>query len=309
MSTRRVTVVDTGTNSTRMLVADVEGNFLKELARDTQTTRLGEGVQEHGRLSESAMRRVERCFSGFRKKSRFLESDYNLLLATSSVRDAINGEEFIASLAKRAAFDCRILTGEQEAGLAFAGASIGQPQEARLLMMDVGGGSTEVAAGSGGKADYAVSLDLGCVRLKETMLSQDPPEPAEMDAAAAHVQGLLRQAVDIKRLGRPDQALAVAGTATSLAAIDLGLEVYDREQIHGHVMGRERLGEITSRLAAMKPGERRKMAALAKGRADVIVAGALILTGVMESAGIGEIMISENDLLDGAALRYAGGEL
>ncbi len=309
MSTRRVTIVDTGTNSTRMLIADVEGSIIKEVSRDTQITRLGEGVQEHGRLSPEAMRRVERCFSGYRKISRYLESDDELLLATSSVRDAANGEAFIASLAKGAGFDYRILSGEQEAGLAFAGASIGQPEEVRLMLVDAGGGSTEIAAGSGGVADYTVSINLGCVRLKETMLSRDPPDPAEMDAAAAHIQLLLRQALDVNRLGEPNRVLAVAGTATSLAAIDLGLEEYDRERIHGHVMGRDRLQELTYKLAAMKVSERRKMTTLEKGRADVIVAGALILTGVMVSAGVDEIIISENDLLDGAALRYARREL
>jgi len=302
-------VVDTGTNSTRMLVADVEGPHFREVARRTQVTRLGEGVAGSGRLSDSAMKRVEQCFRGYQKLISYLGAQDNLLLATSSVRDAANGEDFIASLARWADFDHRILSGEQEAALTFSGASIGMPAAERMMVMDVGGGSTEVAAGSGGEADYSVSLDLGCVRLTESMLKHDPPEPAELSAAAAHTELVLGRGLDRDRVGKSQRAVAVAGTATSLAAIDLGLEEYDREKVHGHLMDKGTIESHLSMLAKQTSEERRRIPTLEEGRADVIVAGAMILAGVMTITGAEEIYISEKDLLDGAAIRYVRREL
>ncbi len=301
---RRVAVVDTGTNSTRLLVADIEGGNLLEVARETQITRLGQGVERNGRLDPQAKERVERCFAGYRKLTAYLEAEDTLLLATSSVRDAADGEEFIAALARKAAYDYRILSGAREAELSFTGASIGQPPDAVLLVADIGGGSTELARGKGGEAGDAFSLEIGCVRLTESLLTSDPPLPEELKAAARLVEEKL-DSLAHGFLAGFDGLIGVAGSVTALAALDLGLERYDRELVHGHLLTGKAVRRLLGELAAATAAERRSYPVLEAGRADVIVAGALILDRLLERSGAGEIQVSENDILDGAALRYS----
>lgn len=299
---RRVAVVDTGTNSTRLLVADIDAGELKEVARRTEITRLGEGVEARGWLNDAAKARVRNCFEAYSRLTTYLEAEDLLLLATSSVRDAADGEEFVASLAKKASYDYRILTGEQEAALAFEGAVIGQPENIRLLVADIGGGSTELAVGSATAVEAAVSIDIGCVRMKEKYLLQDPPETVEMDALAGEVDELLtRHAGMFEAL---DRLIGVAGTVTSLAALNLGLSQYDREQVHGHRLSGQAINRLVDTLAGMPAAEREEYGVLEAGRADVIVAGGIILQRLLLLAGVGEIVVSENDILDGAALSY-----
>lgn len=301
---RRVAIVDTGTNSTRLLVADVEGETLREVVRKTRITRLGEGVAAAGVLQQRAKERVRSVFDGYRKITAYLEAEDTLLLATSSIRDTADGEVFIAGLARKAAFDYRILTGSQEAELAFTGASIGQPCGRRMVVADIGGGSTELAAGSDGQARRAVSLDIGCVRLSERFLRSDPPGADELRAAAGLVDRMLSESAAGIFTGA-ELCIGVAGTVTSLAAMDLGLEQYDRDLVHGHVLSTIAVKELTSTLAARTVAElRRDYTVLEAGRADVILAGALILERLLDHAGAEEIIVSENDILDGAAIRY-----
>lgn len=304
---RRVAVVDTGTNSTRLLVVDIEAGQLRELERRTEITRLGEGVAATGRLSPEAMERVRRCFDGYAKITAYLEAVDTLLLATSSVRDAADGKQFIESLAKGAVYDYRVLSGTQEAELAFVGATIGQPSDLRLLVADIGGGSTELAAGINGEVEEVASLDLGCVRLNERFLHSDPPMEEERNTVKKHVHTLLKEHEEV--FTDIDRLIGVAGTVTSLAALDLGLGEYDRGLVHGHVLLVENIERITATLAEMTAAERKRYGTLEPGRADVIVAGALILQELMGIAGAGELFVSENDILDGAALRYWQREL
>lgn len=299
----KVAVIDTGTNSTRLLIARVAGGEFHELARLTTVTRLGEGVDAAGRLAPAARERVRRCVSDYAAVVAAHEVGRTQILATSSVREAADGEQFMAELARRHHFSYRILAGDEEARLSFTGATLRLGRGAkRTMLVDIGGGSTEIATGSGGRVDFACSMPIGCVRLSERFIQHDPPEAAELADAAGYIDRELAGAIDRGRLGAVDLAVAVAGTVTSLAAIDLGLALYDRDAVHGHLLLREAVERLLDRLARLDLPGRLAIPTVEPGRADVIVAGALIASRVMEYTGTAALAVSETDIMDAAAL-------
>jgi exopolyphosphatase / guanosine-5'-triphosphate,3'-diphosphate pyrophosphatase len=289
----RVGVVDLGTNSTRLLVADVEDGRVDEVARETVITRLGEGVDERRKLLPLPIARVRNVLADFRRELDELGAERTLAVATSAVRDAENGEAFLGEVEWSYGFATLMLTGEDEAGLTFRGVSAGRQLDAGTLVLDVGGGSTELIS-----AEQRRSLDLGCVRLTERHLRSDPPTSEELDAAAAAVRALLPDL-------QPSAAIGVAGTITSLAALDLGLDEYDRRRVHGHRLSTAGVQRQLERLAALPLSERRRVPALEPERAPVIVAGAVIVRGVLARYGLDGLDVSEHDLLHGAALEAA----
>ncbi len=309
----RVAVIDTGTNSTRLLVADVSNGMVDELDRRTRVTRLGEGVDRSGHLEGPAKDRVRQCVSGYAEVIEKLGAERAIIIATSSVRDAANGGQFLAELARSHSsqgrtFSYRILSGNQEAALSFKGSTMETDPSLRVLLFDIGGGSTEVAAGSGGNVEYARSLRLGCVRLSERMLKSDPPAAGELAAAAAYIDALFDSEIDRQAVSVPDLAMGVAGTITALAAIDLGLEVYDRARVHCHRLTRGCVDSWLSKLAAMTVAEKMDcFPTMEPGRADVIVGGALIASRLLRYTGVEEFAVSERDILDGAAVALADG--
>ena len=300
----RLAVIDTGTNSTRLLIAETAPGLVREVMRQTNITRLGEGVDRGQRLAAAARDRVRQCVALYAASIGELGAERALILATSSVRDASDGEEFLASLAGQFAFDWRLLSGEEEASLSFLGASMSLDRQARALLFDVGGGSTEVVVGQGRQVEFATSLNLGCVRLREKFFEGDPASPVEIKAATEFIDGELKSMAG-ERFERIEETLAVAGTVTTLAALDLGLEVYDREQVHGHVITREKVDGLFGALSEMSLSERMQLPVMEKGRADVIAAGALIVSRLLHHIGITEFTVSEFDILDGAALAMA----
>jgi exopolyphosphatase/guanosine-5'-triphosphate,3'-diphosphate pyrophosphatase len=280
----RVAAVDLGTNSTRLLVADVEDGRLEEVVRRLTITRLGEGVDRRRRLLPLPIARVRNCLSEYRRELEALGADRTLAIATSAVRDADNGEAFLGELEWSYGFTTRLLSGDEEADMTLRGIGAVEPG---TLVVDIGGGSTEVqVAGTATR----VSLDVGCVRLTERF-----GEDAE--AIAAHVAPLLPAAA-------PDRAVGVAGTVTTIAALDLGLPEYDAKRIHGHRISREAVEHQLARLAAT-PLEERAALGVEPGRASVIVAGAAILREVMRHYHLDAIEASERDILHGAALAAA----
>jgi exopolyphosphatase/guanosine-5'-triphosphate,3'-diphosphate pyrophosphatase len=278
----RVAAVDLGTNSTRLLVADANGT-LDEVARRLVITRLGEGVDERGILLPTAIARVRNVLVDYRREAEALGAERTLCIATSAVRDAENGEAFLGEIEWSYGFATRLLSGEEEAEMTLRGIGAVEPG---TLVLDIGGGSTEVQVTG---TDVRTSLDVGCVRLTERV-----GEDAE--AVRAHVRTLLPEA-------RPARAVGVAGTVTTLAALDLGLAEYDPERTHGHVLTRQTVEELTARLAAMTVEER--AAVMEPGRASVIVAGAAILAEVLAVYALDAIRASERDILHGAALAAA----
>jgi exopolyphosphatase/guanosine-5'-triphosphate,3'-diphosphate pyrophosphatase len=278
----RVAAVDLGTNSTRLLVADVNGS-LQEVVRRLQITRLGEGVDERRKLLPVPIARVRNVLVDYRRELEALGAERVLCIATSAVRDAENGEAFLGEIEWSYGFTTRLLDGDEEAAMTLRGIGAVEPG---TLVVDIGGGSTEVQVAG---TDLRASLDVGCVRLTERF-------GEDVEAIRGYVRPLLPAA-------RPERAIGVAGTVTTLAALDLGLAEYDPERIHGHVLTREAVSEQTARLAALTVEERAEI--VEPGRASVIVAGAAILEEILATYELGAIEASERDILHGAALAAA----
>jgi exopolyphosphatase/guanosine-5'-triphosphate,3'-diphosphate pyrophosphatase len=304
----RVAVVDIGTNSTRLLVADVAcGRLADELDRQTEVTRLGEGVDGAGRLAEDAIARVCATCARYRETIDLLGADQVVAVLTSAVRDAANGEEFREELRRRFGFDAQTISGEREARLTYRGATSWRGHDEPLLVLDIGGGSTELVVGAGDEVEFHVSTQIGSVRFTERHLAMDPPSAAALDECRAAVRGGLEAAVPGSVRDRPADGIAVAGTPTSFAAVELGLEPYDRDRVHGHRLGRDACEGILARLAALPLEERRRVPGLHPDRAPTIVAGGLILAETMSVFALEAIEVSERDILEGAALEAAAG--
>ena len=261
----RVAAIDLGTNTTRLLVAEVNAERVEEISRRTTITRLGEGVDERRRLLPLPIARVRNVLSDYRRELESLGAERTLAVATSAVRDADNGEAFLGEVEWSYGFTTRLLTGEEEADLTMRGVGEGA---ADALVVDIGGGSTELIA-----AGTRISTELGSVRLTERFLASDPPTEDELDALAAAVRSVLAEQVPETLSAR--RAIGVAGTITSLAALDLGLVEYDRDRVHGHRLGDAAVRAQLERLAALPLGERRRVPGLEPERAPVIVAGAV----------------------------------
>ena len=298
----RVAVVDIGTNSTRLLVAEPEGDSLRELARESIVTRLGEGVDATGRLGDEPQARVFRVLDGFRETMDAHDADVRTVVMTSAVRDAANGAEFADAVRERYGLTGRTLSGDEEARLSFLGATSSRAGAGALLVIDIGGGSTEMVEGERGEVDFHVSTQVGVVRHTERFLHGDPPAPGELEALARAARETIDASVPAAVRERVQAAVAVAGTATQLAAIDLALEPYDPSRIEGHRLSRERLEALRDRLAAVPLAERRQITGLDPARAPTIVAGVAILLEVVGAFGLDGVEVSERDILWGVAL-------
>ena len=287
----RVGVVDLGTNSTRLLVADVDGERVDEVARRAEITRLGEGVDERRRLLPLPVARVRNVLAEYRRELERLGAERVLAIGTSAVRDADNGEAFLGEVEWSYGFATRLLSGEEEAGLTRRGVANGRGLDDGTLVLDVGGGSTELIT-----AAQRVSLDVGSVRLTERHLVSDPPASEELEAAARDVREALPPL-------EPDGAVGVAGTITTLAALELGR--YDPELVHGYRLSRAAVETQLERLASLTLAERRELPGLEPERAPVIVGGAIVVREVLDRYGLDGLEVSERDLLHGAALEAA----
>jgi exopolyphosphatase / guanosine-5'-triphosphate,3'-diphosphate pyrophosphatase len=296
----RVGAVDLGTNSTRFLVADIEDGRVTEVVRRLAITRLGEGVDEQRVLLSAAIARVHGVLDGYAREASELGAEHVLAVATSAVRDAANGEMFLAGLRERYGFATRLLDGREEAETTFRGVTSDRMLEPNTLLVDIGGGSTELLVGGPDGVSFTTSLQVGCVRLTERLLRSDPPADRELEAAAAHVRPLL-PALEI------EAAIGVAGTVTTVAAIDLGLDAYDPGRIHGHRITAAAVESALCRLAALPLTERERLPGLEPARAPVIVGGLIVLREVMRHFALDEIEVSERDILHGVALAAAEG--
>jgi exopolyphosphatase/guanosine-5'-triphosphate,3'-diphosphate pyrophosphatase len=296
----RVAAVDLGTNSTRLLVADVEGGRLEEVSRRLTITRLGEGVDERRRLLPVPIARVRNCLADYRRELEALGAERTLCIATSAVRDAENGEAFLGEIEWSYGFTTRLLAGTEEAAMMLRGVTSGRPSLDDVLVVDIGGGSTELVLAQSGEIAFSTSLDVGCVRVTERFVASDPPHEAELDAARTHIRSLL------PRL-EARSAIGVAGTVTTLAMLDLGDREYDPARTHGHRITLASVEAQLDRLRRMTTEERTTELGIEPGRASVIVAGTVVLQEIMTAYGLAEIEASERDILHGAA--FAASEL
>jgi exopolyphosphatase/guanosine-5'-triphosphate,3'-diphosphate pyrophosphatase len=301
----RVAAVDLGTNSTRLLVADVDDGRVEDVARTTKVTRLGEGVDERHRLLPLPVTRVRNVLTDFRRTAESLGAERILAIATSAVRDAENGEAFLGEVEWSYGFATRLLSGHDEAMMMFRGVTTERELDSGTIIVDVGGGSTELVACGADGVRWHDSLDIGSVRLTERFLHSDPPTEDELSECAAAVRALLAERVPDEIRSAARSAVGVAGTLTSIAALALGLQEYDRERVHGFQLGARALDQQLRRLAAAPVEERRTMRPLEPDRAPVIVGGAVVARETLAFFDLDTLEISERDILDGAALAAA----
>jgi len=285
-----VAVIDIGTNTTRLLVAerDADGGVV-ELDRRTTITTLGQGVDRTGRLADEAMDRVAAAIAEYRRVIDRLGAERIVAVATSAMRDAENGAAFRDHLRDTYGVDARTISGDEEARLTFLGATAGRADDRETVVIDIGGGSTEYVVGRPGeRPGFHESTQMGSVRHTERFLKSDPPTEDELESLAEDVRRTVPRV-------EPQHGIAVAGTATSLAAID------GAEAVHGHRLSLAACERIAAMLASLTVDERRRVEGLHPDRAPTIVAGAVILTESVRTLGLGEVEVSERDILHGAA--------
>lgn len=304
----KVAVIDIGTNSTRLLVADIDGNAVNELARRSTVTRLGRGVDLSGALSVEAIERVCETVSSYIRIYEELGATRVKAIATSAVRDAGNGDAFMAELRERFNLTAELIDGDQEARLTYRGATAAEPPENSTLVIDIGGGSTELIVGRGNEISFFTSLQAGVVRHTERHLVGDPPNTPQLEALAADIRHLLDIALEDASgaMLEVERAIGVAGTPTSLAAIDLELIPYDPARVHGHEITLGSIQRMLARLAGLPLAKRTEIPGLHPDRAPTIVAGVIILIEVMRAFNLDRVTVSEHDILYGAALVAAG---
>ena len=296
----RVAAIDCGTNSIRLLVADLTQNQLIDVSRRMEIVRLGEGVDRTGRLAPAAIDRTRRALIGYAAEIAELGITDVRMVATSATRDATNAADFRAMVQAVLGIEPEVITGDEEARLSFTGAVHGLDAEPPYLVVDIGGGSTEFVTGRS-TSEQAISIDIGCVRMTERHLKSDPPTPAEIAAAERDITA----AVDIALAAVPGREaktmLGLAGSVTTVTALALGLPTYDATAIHHARISYPEVAKVTADLLAATVAERRSLPVMHPGRADVIGAGALILRTIMERSAQSEVVASEHDILDGIA--------
>jgi len=303
----RVAAVDIGTNSTRVLIADVDDDRgVTDLYRESIVTRLGEGVDAGGRLGDAPMQRVFDVLARYRGAIDEHGAERTIAVLTSAVRDATNGAAFTTQVRERFGLDARTIDGDEEATLTFSGATSERAHDGtEIVVIDIGGGSTEFVAGRDGEVAFHVSTQAGVVRQTERHLHDDPPATEQMQALAAEVVTIIDGAVPARVRERVQAAIAVAGTATQCASIELELESYDPKRVHGHQLELATCEMLLARLAQMPEQERREVVGLHPDRAPTIVAGIAMLIEALRAFGLESVEVSEHDILRGAALSLA----
>ncbi|MGO8875273.1 MAG: exopolyphosphatase [Acidimicrobiales bacterium] len=304
--THPVAAVDCGTNSTRLLIAAADG---ASLDRRMRITRLGEGVDRTGELQPAAVDRTLEVLRDYAEAIAVAGVRRRLAVATSAIRDAANASTFLLPAAEVLGTELRVLAGDEEGRLSYGGATAELPKGGeRYIVVDVGGGSTELVTSSGGNSVEAVSLDVGCVRVTERFLRSDPPAPGELSEARSYVTSL----VDAARGEHPGFAAAtglngsggtalvgLAGTVSALTMLNLELGAYDRAAVHHACLTRADVSRLLAELAAVDVVARRERRGMERDRADVIVGGAVVLLAVMDVLCFSELIVSESDILDG----------
>ncbi len=315
--TTRVAAIDCGTNSLRLLVADVDPGTgrLTDVDRRMQIVRLGQGVDSTGRLAPEALERTLRALRGYARLIGDWSAEAVRMVATSATRDAANAAEFVRGVGDVLGLEPEVLSGKEEAYLSFVGATAEfgtGPRDGPYLVVDIGGGSTEFVVGDGlatrarGPAGVsAVSVDIGCVRLTERHLHSDPPRPAEVSAVAADIDAALDVVAGAIPVTDARTLVGLAGSVTTVAALALGLGEYDSARIHHARVPAEQVTAQTRRLLRQTRAERAALGVMHPGRADVIAGGAMVLERIMQRFSFGDVLASEHDILDGIAWSLA----
>lgn len=307
MTPIRISAIDIGTNSVRLLVADATaGGALAAVERGLEITRLGEGLTAGGGIAPAAAARTLDAVRRFAARARRAGAEAVLPFGTCALREAPNAREFIRRAAEATGLDIRILSGGEEARLAWRGMTRALPRPlGRIVAVDIGGGSVEVVAGRGGGAPVSGSVRLGCVRMTERFVSRDPPGRDELDALGSFASAELSSALP-PSIPRPaDTLVGAGGTITTAAAVELGLRRYDPERVHGAVLAADRVRAVAARLAAMSLAERKAIPGIEEKRADIIVAGLVVLEALIGFFSVPAVTVSDEGILHGAILEYA----
>ena len=302
----RVAAIDCGTNSIRLLVADVDDDHrLRDVSRRMEIVRLGEGVDRTGRFSEGALARTFAALDDYAAEIDSLGAERVRMVATSASRDAANRDVFIEGVQQRLRVTPNVVSGDEEAQLSFSGATgelLGSRFAAPYLVCDIGGGSTEFVLGDDEGVHAARSVDIGCVRMTERHLHDDPPTQAQIGAARADIEAAIADVAKTVPVDRATTLVGLAGSVTTVAALSLGLSSYDAERIHHSVISATDVHRIAQSLLGQTRWERAALPVMHPGRVDVIGAGALVLDLVLACCGFDEVVVSEHDILDGIAL-------
>ncbi|MGI8677856.1 MAG: exopolyphosphatase [Jatrophihabitans sp.] len=301
----RVAAIDCGTNSIRLLIADVIDGQLTDVVRELQIVRLGQDVDRTGRLAAGALERTRLALADYAESIRTHGAERVRMVATSATRDAENRADFVEMVQGELGVEPEVISGHDEAALSFAGAvSVLPADPGVLLVADIGGGSTELVRGGDGPI-RAHSMNVGCVRLTERHLHDDPPTPTQIEAVVADVETAIVVARSDVRLEAGVPFVGVAGTVTTVVGIALGLPAYDSAVIHGARITAAQIEDVVDRLSRMTRAERAALPVMHPGRVDVVVGGALVLRTLVRQIGVHEVVASEHDILDGIALAAA----
>ena len=301
----RVAAIDCGTNSIRLLVADVSRTLLLDVARRMEIVRLGEGVDRTGEFSPDAIERTRTVLAEYARELREQGALRVRMVATSASRDVANRASFRSMVLDTLGSEPEVISGDEEARLSFAGATRNlRGVESPFLVLDIGGGSTEFVLGKS-TVERAASVDIGCVRLTERHLHGDPPTAAEVDAAVGDIRAGIAFAAEIVPMAHARTLVGLAGSVTTVAGLALGLPTYDPAVIHHSRISYDQVAEVTAMLLRATRGERAALPVMHPGRVDVIGAGALVLRTVMQLTGIDSVLVSEHDILDGIAYSLA----
>ena len=301
----RVAAIDCGTNSIRLLIADIENGNLTDVVRQMIVVRLGEGVDKTGEFSSAALERTFAAVDEYAKLIELHQPERIKFVATSASRDVSNREVFVTGIKSRLGIEPSVISGDEEARLSFLGATADlltdeKAPKAPYLVVDIGGGSTEFVLGDT-SPQQALSTNVGCVRMTERHLVGDPPTTEQIAAATKDIDAAIEQAGKVVDLTKAQSLIGLAGSVTTVAALALGLKAYKSEVIHGSRISAQQVHEVASELLAMPRAKRAELGPMHPGRVDVIGGGALVLDRIMQKTGIAEVVVSERDILDGIA--------
>lgn len=305
----RVAAIDCGTNSIRLLIADIQNNKLSEIERVMTIVRLGEGVDQTGEFSSAALERTFAAVDKYVELIKRHNPERIRFVATSASRDVSNRNVFVAGINSRLGIDPDVISGDEEAQLSFLGATADlvtaqHPPAAPYLVVDIGGGSTEFVLGTLAP-EHAISTNVGCVRMTERHLQGDPPSIEQVAGATVDIDAAIRLAQAAVPMGQARSLIGLAGSVTTVAALALHLDKYDSEIIHGSRISADQVHEVATLLLHMKRADRALLGPMHPGRVDVIGAGALVLDRIMTLGGFTEVVVSERDILDGIARALA----
>ena len=300
----RVAAIECGTNSIRLLIADVDGGGLTDVVRVMKVVRLGEGVDVSGSLSPAAIERTWDAVSDYAAQIRAAGAQAVRMVATSASRDADNADVFVDGVLARLGEVPEVISGDEEAALSFAGAVSVLDVPGRVAVVDIGGGSTEFVVGDS-RVGASVSENVGCVRMTERHLRTDPPTSAEIDAATTDIDAAVSHAMAVTGFDTAERIVGLAGSVTTVAALAMGLPEYDSARIHGSRISAREVHEVTAQMLAATRAQRAAEPVMHPGRVDVIGGGALVLDRILTLGGFDEVIVSEHDILDGIALSLA----